>query len=201
MSRLIIFNILLAIISILSAILIVRAVNQNRALEKVNERLKKNIKKTGKAADKRKQQEETLRIEDGSQEKSSLFYRIDVSLAQSGLTKKFPFLNTELFLGIVIVSIAAAFTAGTRYSLFAGLTAAFLTGFLYYAIVYLLMAENYKKTEKQIVNFVDMLKNYSRTSDDILTIFKNVSLYLEEPLKSAVNKCCAEAAATGDLSA
>ena len=95
MSKLIIFNILLAIISILSAILIVRAVNQNRALEKVNEGLKRNLKKTGKAADKRKQQEETLRIEDGSQEKASLFYRIDVSLAQSGLTKKFPFLDRK----------------------------------------------------------------------------------------------------------
>ncbi len=201
MSKLIILNILLAILSILSSILIVRAVKRNKALEKVNEGLKKNLQKAGKAANKRKQKEETLRIEDGSQEKASLFYRIDVSLAQSGLTKKFPFLSTELFLGIVIVSIAATFMAGIQYSMFAGMTAAFLAGFVYYAIVYLLMAANYKRTEKQIVNFVDMLKNYSRTSDDILTIFKNVSLYLEEPLKSAVNECCAEAAATGDLSA
>ena len=44
MSKLIILNILLVIISILSAILIVRAVNRNKALEKVNEGLKRNIK-------------------------------------------------------------------------------------------------------------------------------------------------------------
>ncbi len=199
MNYLIIYNMIFFCLSIFIAVLIYKSVRKSKALfyQSVN----KTIDKSKNAAFKRKIKEENLRIEDGNQEKTSLFYRIDLSLAQSGLIQHFPFLNTEIFLGIVAVSVTIALIAGLRKGFLAGIIAASVVAFLFYILIFLLTARNYQRTEKQIIRFVGMLKNYSRGSDDLLTILKSVAVYLDEPLKTIVEECQAEAVATGDLPA
>lgn len=196
----IVYNILFALFSIILAIMLVSAVRKNKAIKSINQNLKVQVAKTQKVSKRRKKQEEALRIEDGGQEKESFFYKIDLSLEQSGISKILPFVNTEIFFVIIIVSAAAAFGIGIKRTFLVGVMAAFVTVFLYYVLIYLLTSSNYRKTEEQIVSFAGMLKNYSRTSDDILTILRNTAFYIEEPLKSVVMECYTEATTTGDVS-
>lgn len=199
MNVIIICNILLFCLSILMAVLFLHSARKSRAF--LDKSVNRTMNKAKHTALKRKEKEEALRMEDGKQEKTSFLFRIDVSLAQSGLSERLPFLNTELFLGFVIVTVAAGFILGLGKGLLVGIIAAFVIAFLHYLLLYLLTARNYNRTEKQIIRFVGMLKNYARTSDDLMAIFRSVTVYLDEPLKSIVEECQAEAVATGDLSA
>lgn len=194
-------NILLAIISFVIAAYLLYLVRINSVLRKLNNGMKNVVNKSQKLSTNRKKKEEEIRIDDGGQEKTSFFYKVDLSLIQSGISHKFPFITTEIFLCIVAGTMAAAFIIGIRYSFLIAFIAACLSGFMYYILLFLLSSINYRKTESQIISFVGMMKDYSRTSDDIVTILQNVSVYLEEPLKSVVEECCMEATTTGDVSA
>ena len=199
MDIIIICNILLLFLNIFLAVLFVGTAKKSRAF--LYKSVNRTMDKAKHTALKRKEKEEALRLEDGKQEKTNFLFRLDVSLAQSGLSARIPFLNTELFLGFVILTIAAGFILGLREGLLTGSMAAFIIAFLHYLLIYLLTARNYNRTEKQIIRFVGMLKNYARTNDDLIAIFRSVTVYLDEPLKSVVEECTAEAVATGDLSA
>lgn len=154
----------------------------------------------GKMKNRRKTEEDKI-MEDGYGQKESLFYRLDLSLYQSGLQKKVPLLTSEIFLisaGILTTGCFAAvlFISNT---LLPAVCAAMAVIFSIYVSMELLLIHNTNRIEEDILTFANLLDNYSKSTDDIVDIMDYTRGFLREPLRGAVNTFCSECRSGGDI--
>lgn len=148
------------------------------------------------------QAEERLRYEDGRQEKEKFLTQISLLLTRSNLKKIFPFLSTELYVfGTLTAGIAIFLLVQSVTGLLLGVMAFLVVMLISFLILYFLAGHNYKKTEKMLLNFANLLENYSKTTDDIIAIFQKVVPYMENPIRDALEECCIKAVSTGKVSA
>lgn len=151
--------------------------------------------------EKRTRQQERLRLEEGAQEKTDFIYRLDLLLIHSNLKKRIPFLNTEIFIGsaiLIAVMVYLLVNHMTGVWIF-GILGVGITCLSLYLLLYFLAGKNYQRTEKSLTTFLNLLENYSITSDDLINIFYKVAINMEEPVQSALYECYAEATSTGDI--
>lgn len=163
------------------------------AVENVYERTKQQ-------EEKRTREQEQLRLEEGVQEKTDLLYKLDMLLVYSNIKKRIPFMNTEIFIGAGILLAVASYLLVSRFIgvwIF-GLLAAGIVVLSLYLLLYFLAGMNYQRTEKSLTAFLNLLENYSTTSDDLVHIFHKVAINMDEPVQSALFECYAEATSTGD---
>lgn len=156
--------------------------------------------KTKQREEKRTQEQEQLRLEEGMQEKTDLLYRLDMLLIYSNLKRWIPFINTEIFIGMAILAAAAAYLTTNQITgvwIF-GLLAAGGVLLCFYLLLYFLAGLNYQRTEKSLTTFLNLLENYSIASDDLIHIFNKVAINMEDPVQTALYECYAEATSTGD---
>lgn len=150
----------------------------------------------------RLKKEEERRLREGNQKKEPLLHRLDKMILQSGIRQLLPFLNTELYLvflggltigGEVLLELAAV---GTWIKLL------FLIGVPLgsYGSLKFMWERNYRRTEEQLLAFMNLIGNYQQSCDDLLSIFGKITYHLEEPLKSAVEECYLYGKITGNLS-
>lgn len=150
--------------------------------------------------------EEQARNEiEGKTDEKNFMLEFDRTITQSGLKAIFPALTSELFLGIMIISscilglLGIIVTGIFHLNMMIGLIVGIGLGIcIFYFVLNGMKRSNYKKTEKEILSFVNLVENYSKTSDDIISIFGKITPYVAEPLKSALDDCYAEARSTGD---
>lgn len=57
---------------------------------------------------------------------------------------------------------------------------------------------NLRRVEENMMKLLDFLGNYSLTAGEVTGIFRQISPYMEEPLRSALEGCYYEAGVTGD---
>lgn len=161
----------------------------------------KNVYEKAKQREERRTREqEQLRLEEGMQEKTDFWYRLDMLLIYSNIKKRIPFLNTEIFIGVGIVLCAAAYLLVSKFAgvwIF-GLLAAGSVALGFYLLLYFLAGMNYQRTEKSLTAFLNLLENYSMASDDLIDIFYKVAINMDEPVQTALFECYAEATSTGD---
>lgn len=134
-------------------------------------------------------------------QKHTLWYGLEQELHYSGWKRRMPFLTAELWIvGNVMVA--------------SGLFLCFLVLWKHWGIACVIVLASLsvegiglwvcKVKEMQAVNnnllkFLNFLGNYSITAGEITGIFKQISRYVEEPLKSVLVDCCYEAQTTGDV--
>lgn len=187
-------NIILALAVISASVLLVKALSENNTIAY----LKKIVKQSEQD---RIEQEELLRKIEGSQEKERLFYRLDLLLNQSGIKRIFPVFSTEYLVLISVVAGVVGLAVGEVVGgLAVGIVAAAIAGLAPYVVIKIKADMNYKKTEEQIIHFLNMVENYTKTQDNIITIFGKIYPFLEEPLATAVRECYMEATNTGNMS-
>lgn len=136
----------------------------------------------------------------GASEKTSFIYKIDLLILQSNIKKYIKWMNTQLFLFICLAGGVAAMliaVVATNNSTI-GITAMVAFVMAMYSILVILSNINYKKVEKGLISFANIAENFSKSSDDLVTILDRVSWYVDEPLKSAIRDCVAQAKNTGD---
>lgn len=151
---------------------------------------------------KRRIREERLRQLEGEQSDTNFMYSVDILLEQSGIKKYIPFLNSELYIISALICSLAAFSVGCMFSgWLAGIVCLLAVALVFYIIPVIMANNNYKNTEKDILQFVNLVGSYSATSNNIITIFGSIYLFLNEPLKHNVKMCYDEAQMTGDVSA
>lgn len=185
--------------SFCAAYLITEQSRRNRVLEKVTERVREALSEEHTIY--RRQEEEQLQRLEGNREKKKIMYRIDELLVQSGIRKRMPFFTTELYLAALIVISSVLFyavIAATGEPIF-GIISAVLFNMATYMALKVMKLRNQAKLDDEILQFANMLENYSRTTDDIVSIFGKIVYYCEEPLRSAVGECYAEIQSTGDV--
>lgn len=127
---------------------------------------------------------------------------LEQRLIYSGLVRRFPFLTPEMWiLGNMAVSFVTyfgviLFTHSFLWGVL-GIALLQLTGVL---IISMLMGQNYRLVNDNLLKFLDFLGNYSITAGEVTGIFNQISKYIDEPLKSALAECYYEAQTSGDTS-
>lgn len=134
------------------------------------------------------------------QEKHSLWYSLEQQLQYSGIRHRFPGMTAERWLtwnlaggAILFLTVTAAGSAATAAA------TVLLCGLFERYGLKKLRERNLRRTEENLTKLLDFLGNYSTTSGEIVSVFKQIGRYMEEPVRSALDTCCYEAATTGDV--
>ncbi len=134
------------------------------------------------------------------EEQSGIVGRLERRFLYSGLGSMFRFLTLELWLVIrILIAVASYFISFFLLrSWLYGLVVAIASLGVLYVIESLLIHKNYKAVDENLLEFLNILGNYSVTAGEVTGIFNKVSWYMREPLKSALNECYYEAKTTGN---
>ncbi len=134
-------------------------------------------------------------------EENSIWRRLEQELYYSGLHGKFPHLTVEKWLVLQVVGISAVFLV---IPVFIGIKAAIISclAVLLLEWFFLLVAKTIMlhRVDRNLVRFLDFLGNYSMTNGEVTAVLSQISRYLDEPLRGALEECCLEAQTTGDVS-
>lgn len=135
----------------------------------------------------------------GLQEKHSVWYSVEQLLQYSGVRRRFANITAEWFLagnlaGMAVLSLVLGLAGG----LTAAVVGVLSLGAAEWFVLKKLKERNFRRTEENLMKLLDFLGNYSVTGGEITGILGQVSRYMEEPIKSALDTCCYEAATTGD---
>ena len=147
----------------------------------------------------RAQTERRQRDIHGAGGKHDWLAKIDEELAYSGIKEKLKWITTEVYIIIVILTVAIVATivsvlVGYAY----GLLSAALTFMLFKLVISLMANARDKRTESIMLQFMNIVDNFSRTSDDLISILEKASKYIDEPLSSQIYDAVVEARNTGD---
>lgn len=133
------------------------------------------------------------------QQRHSFWYRIEQELQYSGIRRRLPFLTAELWTAAHVLAAAllsvVLFAGGGWKGALVGL-AAFAA--VEYGILQICKMRAFRSVNGSLIKFLDFLGNYSITAGELTGVFAQISKYLEEPLRSALDECSFEAQTTGD---
>lgn len=125
--------------------------------------------------------------------------RLDEELAYSGIKEKFSWLTTELYVIIVMLTATLVMTVIVVVSgLWQGLMAACLVVSAFKLVITLISNARERKIETQLLQFMNIIDNFSKTSDDLVEILEKASRYIDDPLGGQIYDAVQEARNTGD---
>lgn len=136
------------------------------------------------------------------QRKNTLIYRVEEFLCYCGIRRRFPGYTAEKWIAGNLLGMMLVFC------LLQGITGRFTvaalgTGLLCgaeYLILSTLRAGELRSVNDNLLKCLNFLGNYSLTVGEITMVLGQVSKYVEEPLKGALEECAYEAQTTGDSS-
>lgn len=177
---------------------LVKNIRKNNAISKAATRI---AKESSQSFYERKKAEEERYIREGNIDEKSFLYKLDLIISKSGIQRKISFINTEIFILLVVIMMAIAIAVVTYITRngFYGVITGTLVLFLVVCIMFYLVSRNEKILDENVLQFADMLEGYSAVSDDIVDIFERCAEYLDEPLKSAIKHCVAESRIDGNI--
>lgn len=175
---------------------------QNRVFERTARGVMRAMEAARRSTERRQEEEERLQQEVGNREKKNIFYCMDEILYHAGIKSKFPWMTVEVLILLVgVIMLTVLFMVAKLTGLFIiGTAAAALALMIILAILKIMCYIRNRKVEEGLLQFANLIENYSRTSDDIVGIFGKVYWYLEEPLRTGIAECYSEAVTTGDFS-
>lgn len=168
-----------------------------RVFEKLGRFLRKTQSGMDEAARKRSLEERQRLVQ--LQQEHTLWTLLERELNYTGLRLRFPRLTAEVWIAgnllmAAAVTIILSALAGLPAVLW-GLTVLFGCEA---AVLGRLRAANLRAVNEHLMKLLDFLGNYSITAGEVTGILQQVSRYMEEPIKSALESCCYEARLTGD---
>lgn len=163
------------------------------------------LEHTKQVQQKREQTYQQQYEEVGIQEKISLIHRWDQMYSQSMIQHRFPELNAQLYASLLLAAASAAGLCGLLiwhktpgYGALAGVCLFGLVLFCGVFYVNLLRRQKRAQTEKELVPFLNIVDNFSKTEQDLFQIFELAVPYLKEPLKTVLAESGQHAVATGN---
>lgn len=144
--------------------------------------------------------EEIRKAESGNTDDENLLLKLDRMINYSNIRKFIPFLNSTTYIFTMVIFASIALIIGTKVSGFAvGIFCGGLVFIIYIVILLILADINYKRVEENVMTFINLVENYSKTNNDLISIMGKVHYYLEEPLKTQVEECYYLGQRTGDV--
>lgn len=135
----------------------------------------------------------------GESTKRDWLARLDEELAYSGIKEKIKWMTTELYIIIEVIFLALVITIVTTLTnVWYGVVSLALAFIALKLVLSLTIYQRNKKTEAIMLQFMNIIDNFSKTSDDLITIIEKSSRYIEEPLSTQIYDAVIEAKNTGD---
>ena len=129
----------------------------------------------------------------------SFLLLLERQLSYAGLNGHFPFYCVEIWIVCNVTVLAGVFLAGFLLSGGVAAAAAVATALGgEYLFFKLRRARAMRSVNDNLMKFLDFLGNYSITAGEVTGILNQVSKYMDEPLRSALDQCYYEAQITGD---
>lgn len=134
------------------------------------------------------------------QEKKGYLHRIEQRLMYCGLTGRYRWLTSEIWILINLTVSAVGYFVTILLSRNLLTALAVLSGIqiLRYFLESCLMSRNYRAVNDNLMKFLDFLGNYSITAGEVTGVLNQISKYMEEPLRSVLDECYYEAQTSGD---
>lgn len=129
-------------------------------------------------------------------------FRMEKALIYSGIGLRYPHFTPEFAMALSILVGGVLYFAGilVGMSWWMGCVLVLLTYVGLYMVLQLLILRNFRRTDEELLKFLDFLGNYSVTSGEITSILRQISGYLGEPLKTVLEECYYEAQTLGNTS-
>ena len=136
----------------------------------------------------------------GLEREEGFWFFLERQLWYSGFKRRFPLLGAESFALMAILACVGCFLLGTFLrGLTGGLLGVAALAVLLWAVIKMGKAMEMHAVNENLMKFLDFLGNYSVTAGDVISVFGQISKFLEEPLRGALEQCCVEAQTTGDI--
>lgn len=133
------------------------------------------------------------------QTKSSFWWSLDKKLRYSGLQRRFPGLTAEWWLLGNLLVQGCLFLAALALSGGLGAVCVCLFSQLACEVLFAVCRlKNVRRVNDNLLKLLDFLGNYSMTAGELTGVLEQVSRYMEEPIRGALEHCCFEAEITGD---
>lgn len=134
-------------------------------------------------------------------EKETFLSGIGRDLEYSGIRRRFPKVTSEKFVAglsmiCALILILTGMTAGFIPSLI--ICGSFLSGI--YITIRCMEISALKRTGEDLPRLLDLLGSFAATGAVYSNIFGQISMYMNEPLRSVFDECAAEGRMSGDLS-
>lgn len=138
-------------------------------------------------------------LEVGIVEKESVILTLEKNIIYSGLKKYIPFLNATTYIVGNIIFASLGFIIGTQvWGMIIGIAFAGFVILISKIILALMVSSAYQKVEDNVITFINLIENFSKTDSDIINILCKTIQYLDEPLKTKVEEAYLIGKRTGD---
>lgn len=166
----------------------------------IENKIKSFYEKTEADVEERLRLEEIRKAESGNTDDENLLLKLDRTINYSNIKKIIPFLNSTTFIFTMCVFSSLALIIGSQLSgLGIGIFCAGSVILLYFITLMLLASINYKKVENNVMTFINLVENYAKTNNDLISIMGKIYYYLDEPLKTQVEEAYYLGQRTGDV--
>jgi len=133
------------------------------------------------------------------QEKHSFWNRLERQLNYSGLKRRFPSMTVESWLaGNLAVTAVIFLLLAVLSHILTALAAVLAMWLTEKAVLKFLRLSNLRAVNEDLMKLLDFLGNYSITAGEVTGVFQQISRYMREPVKTALEQCSFEAQVTGD---
>lgn len=136
------------------------------------------------------------------QRKNTWICRVEEFLCYCGVRRRIPGCTAEKWIAGNLLAMAGIFCLlqgiGGKFGIAVGGTV--LCGAAEYLILNTMRAGELRAVNENLLKCLNFLGNYSLTAGEITMVLGQVSRYVEEPLKGALEECAYEAQTTGDSS-
>ena len=127
--------------------------------------------------------------------------KLDLMILQSGIRDKLKWLSSEIFMIIVVVTTSIVWIVGiVLHGLLIGFMLGVMNAMLYIVILLVLAYFRGRKVEMGLLQFMNIVDNFSKSSDDIIQIMERTCGYIDDPLSTQIYDAVVEARNTGDAS-
>ncbi len=170
---------------------------ENRLFRRLRRMLEKTQSEMDEAARRRSLDDRRKLIQ--LQNQRTLWTVLERELNYTGIHLYFPNLTAEIWVVCNLLAgacVVVVLTAG--FGFVAGLIGLFAVFGAEALLFRWMRAVNMRRVNEYLMKLLDLLGNYSITAGEVTGILYQVSRYLEEPLKSALECCYYEAQLTGD---
>ena len=128
--------------------------------------------------------------------------RVEEFLCYCGMRRRFPACTPEKWIvgNLLGMTVIFGVLLGSSGKFQVAILGIMICGAMEYLFLSTLRAEELRVTNENLLKCLNFLGNYSLTAGEITMVLGQVSRYVEEPLKGALEECAYEAQTTGDSS-
>lgn len=175
---------------------LMKSLRESDDIRKVARGLVRSLDERGRKNDLKKRTELKLRIQS-----ENLPGKIDRALVYSCIKRRYPFLTAEKFVASVCMVCALLLIgAGSIFGFMTGLVSVAVFLAILYVLIRCLEIGAMKRTGEDLPKLLDLLGSFASSGSISSGIFGQISMYMNEPLRSAFDECAAECRMSGDIS-